>query len=67
MITLQQIEKYFITNGIPEGKVKIDSCATVTDPVKFVESSIATLKTNTGKHIYKPYFTRLFKYYEIVK
>ncbi|MFK5855400.1 MAG: hypothetical protein QM503_04655 [Bacteroidota bacterium] len=67
MPTLQQIDQYFLTNGIPVGDVKLAKATIVTDPVLFVESSISTLKHNSDKKVYQPYFNRLVKYYEIVK
>jgi uncharacterized protein DUF6965 len=67
MNKLDEIEKYFNTNGILEGEVKIDRTTTIVNPVLFVESSIATLKRNSGKKVYRPYFDSLLKYYNIVK
>ena len=56
---IDDIERYFASIEYNQKQIKIDKCGTITDLKKFVESHVATVKSNNGKPTFKPYYDRL--------
>jgi hypothetical protein len=56
---IDDIESYFASIEYNQKQIKIDKCGTITDLKKFVESHVATVKSNNGKPTFKPYYDRL--------
>ena len=58
---IQELEEYFKSITIPESAIKLDSCTTISDCNKFINSHLATIKRNNGNMTYLPYLERLIK------
>ncbi len=58
---IAELEKYFENIASQQQQIIIDKCGTVTDLNLFIQSHLATVKTNNGNPTYLPYFERLQK------
>ena len=56
---INELEAYFTGITLPTHAVKLNSYSTVKDVSKFIDSHIATVKANNGKHTFLPYLNRL--------
>ena len=56
---IKELENYFAETTIPTQPVKLDGCCTITDCSSFIESHLATVKSNNGNRTYKTYLNRL--------
>jgi hypothetical protein len=63
--TLETLEKFFKETELPK-QVGLNYCTVITDTEKFIESSFATLKSNSGNKTFMPYYERLVKLKEIL-
>lgn len=66
-VDIKFLEEFFKTAKLTDEKIKLESGAHITDQKLFVESHLNILKANSGKKVMIPYFTRLLKFYEIIK
>ncbi len=67
MIKVETVEKYFKKFDHPAEPILLQDGQTIVDSQLFVESHIATLKKNSGKIRFLPYYNRLIKYYKLCK
>jgi hypothetical protein len=63
---IAELESYFSIITLPTQPVKLNSCGTITDCSKFMESHFETLKANNGKRTFLPYLNRLQELKQII-
>jgi len=63
---IAELENYFTSIQLPTQPVKLNSCGTITDCSKFMESHFETLKVNNGKRTFLPYLNRLQELKQII-
>ena len=63
---MAELENYFTSIQLPTQPVKLNSCGTITDCSKFMESHFETLKANNGKRTFLPYLNRLQELKQII-
>lgn len=56
---ITELENYFARIEPPTPPLKLNKCSTISDCSLFIESHIATVKTNNGKRTFLPYLNRL--------
>lgn len=56
---VEEIESYFKNIATKQQQVILDKCGTITDLNTFIQSHLATVKTNNGNPTYLPYLERL--------
>ena len=66
-IDINFLEQFFKTKELKNEKIKLENGTFITDQKLFVESHLNILKANSGKKVMLPYFTRLLKFYQIIK
>tara|TARA_R110002096_G_scaffold114977_3_gene249146 strand:- start:2618 stop:3895 length:1278 start_codon:yes stop_codon:yes gene_type:complete len=56
-----ELEIHFANVDLPSQPVKLNSCSTIMDCSKFIESHFATVKENNGNRTFLPYLSRLME------
>jgi hypothetical protein len=56
---VEEMESYFLNIALHQRKITLDKCGTITDLNLFIQSHLATIKTNNGNPTYLPYLERL--------
>ncbi len=56
---ISQLENFFDSVALPERKISLNDWTVISDPKKFVASSMATIKQNNGNSTFYPYLERL--------
>ena len=54
-----QLENFYDSVALPERKISLNDWTVISDPKKFVASSMATIKQNNGNSTFYPYLERL--------
>ncbi len=63
---IAELENYFAGIELTNYPVKLNECSTITNSSLFIESHIATVKTNNGKRTFLPYLNRLQKLKQVL-
>ena len=61
--TIVEFLQNYKHDGAP---IVLSQCETIVDFEKFVDSYISTLKANSGKTLFRPYYDRILSLYEIL-
>jgi hypothetical protein len=56
---IAELESYFAAIALPTKPIMLNGCSTIANCSIFIESHIATVKTNNGKQAFLPYLQRL--------
>ncbi len=56
---IAELELFFESTSLPSQSIKLNQCSTIPDVSKFIESHLATLKSNDGNRTFQSYFDRL--------
>lgn len=56
---IAELELFFKSTSLPSQSIKLNQCSTIPDVSKFIESHLATLKSNDGNRTFQSYFDRL--------
>jgi hypothetical protein len=63
---LKKIEEALKTTQLPEGPVFLYPHTKITDPAKFVESTLNYVRSHPGNPTYQPYLERLMLFFSII-
>jgi hypothetical protein len=63
---LTGLEAFFKTAFIPTEPIKLDKCGTITDPAKFIDSHLNSLRANNGNRAFAPFLKRLLEFKTII-
>jgi len=58
---IDELEQYFQSIILPDYPIKLNQAATITNVSNFIDSHLATVKTNNGNRTFLPYLNRLFE------
>lgn len=64
---ISNIETYFSNIEIPTTPIKLNKWSIITNCALFIESHLATVKANNGKHTYLPYLNRLHELKKVIE
>lgn len=56
---ISELEGFFCSAFIPDGPLSLSEGTTISDPAKFIDSHLATIKFNNGKRTFAPFLHRL--------
>lgn len=56
---INELETYFSTINLPDGRFKLNEYTTIIDCKGFVKAHLNTLKANVGNQRFTPFFDRL--------
>jgi len=65
IMKLHELESYFKTIDLKKWNNTNLDCGTIINATTFVNSAISTLKANSGKITFLPYYDRLYKFYNL--
>jgi len=67
IMKLHELESYFKTIDLKKWNNTNLDCGTIINATTFVNSAISTLKANSGKITFLPYYDRLYKFYNLTQ
>lgn len=64
---IAELETYFSSIELPTQPIKLNQCSRIINVSLFIESHLATARTNNGKRVFLPYLNRLHELKNILK
>lgn len=67
MSKIDELDEFFKKIELPDTPIQLDKSTKIVGFKKFIETHIATLRANSGKRTFLPYYERLIKLKELIK